>query len=75
MPRLSVYAASPNTRAVSEEQRAKYTPIIDALLKASNLEEVSAKRIRTSLQAAVETDLTEHKVQQATYILNIAAPC
>ncbi|KAL9060318.1 MAG: hypothetical protein Q9162_000722 [Coniocarpon cinnabarinum] len=54
--------------SLSAEQRAKYTPIIDGLLKASNLEEVSAKRIRDSLQRAVDEDLSEYKGDLKTLI-------
>ena len=47
---------------VSTAQRARYSPIIDSILQASNLDEISAKRIRTSLQTAVNEDFSENKV-------------
>ncbi|TKA72428.1 hypothetical protein B0A55_05403 [Friedmanniomyces simplex] len=43
------------------EQRASYSAIIDSILGSADLDTISAKAIRKSLQAKVEYDLTEQK--------------
>ncbi len=47
---------------VPREVRANYIAIIDAILAASNIEEVSEKRIRRGIQDSVEYDITPQKV-------------
>ncbi|KAF2725477.1 SWIB-domain-containing protein [Polychaeton citri CBS 116435] len=47
--------------ALTPEQTASYSVIIDDILAASDLDTVSAKRIRKGLQERVEYDLTPHK--------------
>ena len=52
--------------AVSEDERKRFTPIIDSILVAADLETISEKRIRKGLQTAIEYDLTEKKVPTST---------
>lgn len=52
-------------RTVPPEVEASYTTIIDSILAKSDLNTVSAKRIRKGLQAAVDYDLTPQKVRVA----------
>lgn len=47
---------------VPREVRANYIAIIDAILAASNIEEVSEKRIRRGIQDSVQYDITPQKV-------------
>ncbi len=48
--------------AVPPEVEASYSAIIDSILAASDLNTISAKRIRKGLQAAVDYDITPQKV-------------
>lgn len=50
------------SEAVPEDRNAAYTRIIDAILGASDLDQISAKKIRTGLQAAVNHDISGEKV-------------
>ena len=45
------------------EQRASYSAIIDDILGASDLNTISAKRIRKGLQDKVAVDLSDQKVR------------
>ncbi len=47
---------------VSADLQALYTPIIDGILAESDLQTVSAKRIRAGLQSKVDHDITPNKV-------------
>lgn len=48
--------------AVPPEQEAAYSAIIDSILQSSDLETVSAKRIRKGLQERVDYDISHQKV-------------
>lgn len=53
---------------VSPEDRAAFTPIIDRILRASNLEQISAKKVRNGLAAALSgRDLSDQKVRIAPW--------
>lgn len=45
------------------EVRANYIATIDSILAASNIEEVSEKRIRRGIQDSVQYDITPQKVR------------
>jgi len=47
---------------VTPEQRASYSTIIDSILDSADLDTISAKAIRKSLQTKVDYDLSEKKV-------------
>lgn len=47
---------------VPPEQRASYSAIIDEILAASDLNTISAKRIRKGLQEKVAYDISDQKV-------------
>jgi upstream activation factor subunit UAF30 len=47
---------------LSPEVEASYSAIIDEILRASDLNTISAKRIRKGLQERVEHDTTHQKV-------------
>jgi len=47
---------------VSDEEKASFTKIIDSILEISDLETISAKKVRKAIQAAVDRDLTPQKV-------------
>jgi upstream activation factor subunit UAF30 len=47
---------------VAPEQAASYSAIIDDILSKSDLNTISAKRIRKGLQDKVDYDLTDQKV-------------
>ena len=47
--------------ALSQDEFTTYTTVIDEILNAADLETVSAKRIRESLQSKLEKDLTPQK--------------
>ena len=49
---------------VPPEQQASYSAIIDDILSKSDLNTISAKRIRKELQDQVDYDLTPQKVYQ-----------
>ena len=53
--------SSTHTSPVPPEQQASYAAIIDDILSNSDLNTVSAKRIRKGLQEKVDYDLTPHK--------------
>lgn len=48
------------------EQEAAYSAIIDSILQSSDLETVSAKRIRKGLQERVDYDISHQKVGSLT---------
>jgi upstream activation factor subunit UAF30 len=48
---------------VPPEVRANYIATIDSILAASNIEEVSEKRIRKGIQDSVQYDITPQKVR------------
>lgn len=48
--------------AVPPEQRASYSAIIDEILAVSDLNTISAKRIRKGLQERVTYDISDQKV-------------
>jgi DEK C terminal domain len=56
---------------VPAEVRATYSAIIDGILKTSDLNTISSKRIREGLQAGIEYDLTPQKVR-TRWLLSIA---
>jgi upstream activation factor subunit UAF30 len=45
---------------------ASYSVIIDEILRASDINTISAKRIRKGLQERVEDDLSQQKVRNET---------
>lgn len=53
--------ADPET--VPPEVRANYIATIDSILAASNIEEVSEKKIRRGIQESVQYDITPQKVR------------
>ncbi|KAG4440358.1 hypothetical protein IFR05_004151 [Cadophora sp. M221] len=50
-------------------ETAQYTAIIDGILKTSDLQTISAKKIRKELQAALDQDITDKKVPVGELIL------
>lgn len=62
-PRLPASMLTIALRTVPPEQEAAYSAIIDDLLKSSDLETVSAKRIRKGLQDCVDYDISSQKVR------------
>lgn len=62
-PRLPASMLTIALRTVPPEQEAAYSAIIDDLLKSSDLETVSAKRIRKGLQDRVDYDISSQKVR------------
>ena len=69
----SNWTSNAHLLSVSSEEQAKFTPIIDSILAASDLTIISEKRIRKGLQAAVEYDLTEKKVHDQFPWLELSA--
>ena len=55
---------------VKPEQRAKYTHIIDKILRKSDLNTISAKAIRKELAAELGYDVSEQKVISPTDCFN-----
>jgi upstream activation factor subunit UAF30 len=55
---------------VSDEEIASFTKIIDSILEISDLETISAKKVRKAIQAAVDRDLTPQKVVRLALIEN-----
>ena len=53
---------------MSNEEIASFTKIIDSILEISDLETISAKKVRKAIQAAVDRDLTPQKVLYLTGI-------
>jgi upstream activation factor subunit UAF30 len=58
---------------VPSETRDHYVRIVDSILAASDLNTISAKRIRKGLQTAVDHDITPHKVS-SNHPLNCFLP-
>lgn len=55
---------------VSTETEAEYVKLIDVILRSSDLNTISEKRIRKGLQEAVNHDLTPQKVIARTLTLS-----
>lgn len=57
--------------AVSAEDLASFTKIIDSVLAVSDLQTISAKKIRKAIQATTDLDVASHKVgaKSATQML------
>lgn len=55
-------AKTANMPTVPPEQQASYSAIIDQILASSDLNTISAKRIRKGLQEKVDYDITPQKV-------------
>jgi upstream activation factor subunit UAF30 len=51
-----------NGKAVLPAERAQYSAIIDGILSSSDLQTISSKQIRKSLQAVLQQDISEKKV-------------
>jgi DEK C terminal domain len=58
-------AADQSLCAVSPEQRASFTKVIDSILASSDINTISSKRIRQGLQETVEYDLNDYKVSSS----------
>jgi hypothetical protein len=51
-----------NKQAVLPAERAQYSAIIDGILASADLQTISSKQIRKSLQAELQQDISEKKV-------------
>lgn len=57
--------------ALPKEVEASYSAIIDSILAASDLNTISAKRIRKGLQEKVDYDISHQKVGLAAFMRKI----
>jgi upstream activation factor subunit UAF30 len=53
--------------SLPKDVEASYSAIIDEILRASDINTISAKRIRKGLQERVKEDLTQQKVWSLVY--------
>jgi hypothetical protein len=60
------------TASLPPEVEASYSAIIDEILRASDINTISAKRIRKGLQDRVDHDLSEQKVLKVMSCCNMA---
>jgi upstream activation factor subunit UAF30 len=66
--RLGIIRILINKQVVLPAERAQYSAIIDGILASSDLQTISSKQIRKSLQAELQQDISEKKVSRPPFL-------